>query len=420
MTKIVLIAVLICLSAFFSATETAFSSVNRIRLKNYAEQGNKKAKKAYSIVMKFDKALTAILIGNNIVNIASASLATIVFTEKFGSESVGLATVVMTIIVLIFGEIIPKSLAKENAEKFSLWVAPILSVIMFIFTPFTLLFVALKNAVTKRVDKGGKDDPSVTEEELKYIIDEIEDQGVLEEQESDLVKSALEFDEITINEILIPRVNIVGVNINENVEEIKKIFFKERYSRLPVYDKTMDNIVGVINYKDFMEMYISGGKSIKSIIQKPFCISEHKKISDILKEMQRSKNHIAIVIDQYGGTEGIVTLEDIIEELVGEIYDENDDDPPQFTVINDNTYMVSGELSLNDLLEQLDITDYEFDTECNSVGGYVMELLSHIASCGEVVSHDMFTFRVVKTDEQRILKVQLTVERSDKQEEKED
>lgn len=408
-TNIVIIIILIFLSSFFSASETAFSSVNKIRLRNYANQGNKNAARALKIVNNFDKALTTILIGNNIVNIASASLATIVFTDALGADSVGFATVVMTLIVLTFGEIIPKSFAKENAEKFCLAIAGILSGTMFVFTPLTLMFVGLKKFVIKLVDNGNDKDPSVTEEELKYIIDEIEDEGVLEEQESDLVKSALEFDETTISEILIPRVNISGVEINDSIEEIKDKFLLDRYSRMPVYEKTMDSIIGILHYKDFMEMYISDDKGIKDIIQKPVFISEHKRISEVLKSMQKLKHHMAIVIDQYGGTEGIVTLEDIIEELVGEIYDENDDETPNFMRIDDYTFMVSGELSLSDFLEHLDLPEDTIETECNSVGGFVMELLGHIAVKDETVSFGAFDFKVLEVDEQKIVKVMISV-----------
>ena len=407
---IVIIIILIFLSSFFSASETAFSSVNKIRLRNYANQGNKKAKRALKIVNNFDKALTTILIGNNIVNIASASLATIIFTNAFGEQSVGFATIVMTVAVLIFGEIIPKSFAKENAEKFCLSIAGILSTVMFILTPFTLMFVGLKKSVIKLLDTGEDKDPSVTEEELKYIIDEIEDEGVLEEQESDLVKSALEFDETTINEILIPRVNISGIELSESIEEIKGKFLLERYSRMPVYEKTMDSIVGVLHYKDFMEMYIAKENKLEDIIQKPIFFSGHKKISEVLKSMQKLKNHMAIVVDQYGGTEGIVTLEDILEELVGEIYDENDDDIPNFMRIDDHTFMVSGELSLNDFLENIDLPEDTIETECNSVGGFVMELLGHIALKDETVSFGAFDFRVLEVNEQKIEKVMISVE----------
>lgn len=409
MTDIIIIIVLVILSAFFSATETAFSSVNKIRLRNYASQGNKKAQKALKIVNNFDKSLTAILIGNNIVNIASASLATIVFTDFFGASSVGIATIVMTVVVLIFGEILPKSLAKENAESFALSVSSLLLVIMFIFTPVVNVFVLLKKGVSKLVNKEKKADPSVTEEELKYIIDEIQDEGVLEKQESNLVKSALEFDETRISEILIPRVNIVGIEASQSIEEIKDVFLKERFTRIPVYEKTMDNITGIINQKDFFKMYLTGKKDLSSVLQKPIFISEHKHISEVLKVMQKKKNHIAVVIDQYGGTEGIVTLEDIIEELVGEIYDENDDDPSDIVKVDSSSYLVSGELSINDFLQYLDMPENLIETKCNSVGGFVMELLGHIADAGDTACYGIFCFKVMEVSEQKVVKVRIDI-----------
>ena len=231
----------------------------------------------------------------------------------------------MTVLVLIFGEILPKSLAKENSERFSILMAAPLSAFMFIITPITAIFMGIKSGVSKIV--GNKNsEPSVTEEELKYIIDEIQDEGVLEEQESELVRSALDFDEITISEILVPRVNIEGVELHEDMESIKKRFVQTKFSRLPVYDKDIDHIVGLIHQADFFEMYLKGKTDISLIMNKPLYITENRKISEILKQMQRKKVHMAVVLDQYGGTEGICTLEDIIEELVGEIYDESDEE----------------------------------------------------------------------------------------------
>lgn len=408
MTDVLIIVVLLLLSAFFSASETAFSSVNRIRLRNYVSQGDKRAVKALKIIEFYDKSLTTILVGNNIVNIASTSIATIFFTREFGSGSVGLATIVMTVLVLTFGEILPKSLAKENAEKVALAVAQVLCAFIFILTPITTIFIKLKKLITK-INGNINTQPSVTEEELKYIIEEIEDEGVLEEQESNLVRSALEFDEITISEILIPRVNVVAIEKSQSIEEIKDIFINERYSRLPVYDKTIDNIIGIIHEKDFFRLYIRGGNNIPSIIQEPKYISEHKRISEIMHEMQRSKAHMAIVVDQYGGTEGIVTLEDIIEELVGEIYDENDEEYTSFTKINENKYEASGELSINDMLEELDLPEDTIQTECNSIGGWIMKLLEHIPEENETVSCGSFTLTVLKIDDQKIEKVLIDI-----------
>lgn len=401
---IFIIAVLLMLSAICSATETAFSSCNRIRLKKLADEGNKAAKKALRICENFDKALTAILIGNNVVNIASSSLATVLFTEKFGSGSVGIATLVMTVLVLIFGEILPKSLAKENSEKFSVFMAAPLSAFMFIITPLTAVFMAIKNGATKLVGSGNSE-PSVTEEELKYIIDEIEDEGVLEEQESDLVRSALDFDEITISEILVPRVNIEGVELHDDMEHIKRLFIQSKFSRLPVYEKDVDHIIGLIHQSDFFEMYLKGGKDITTIMNQPLYITENRKISDILKQMQRKKVHMAVVLDQYGGTEGICTLEDIIEELVGEIYDESDEEDTSFVTLGNNLFEASAELSVSDFLDRMGLPENTIETERTSLGGWIMDILDRLPEQNEIISCPPFEMTIRMEDGQKIDKI---------------
>ena len=416
--EVVLIAVLLVISAVCSATETAFSSCNRIRLKKLADSGSKSAQKAVKICDNFDKALTAILIGNNVVKIASSSLATVIFTEKFGSGSVGIATLVMTVLVLIFGEILPKSLAKENAESFSIFMAAPLSAFMFIITPLTVIFMGIKNGFTKLVGKKNAQ-PSVTEEELKYIIDEIEDEGVLEEQESDLVRSALDFDEITISKILVPRVNIVGVEINDNMDKIRDLFVTNRYSRLPVYENDIDHIVGVLHQSDFFEMYINGKTNIADAMNDPLYITENKHISEILRIMQREKVHMAVVVDQYGGTEGICTLEDIIEELVGEIYDESDEEDTSFINTAENSYDISADLSVSDFLEKLDLPEDTIDTERNSMGGWVMDLLDRIPEQYETLEFPPFKMKIIMADEQKIDRIKIRYEKpvSDDEEE---
>ncbi len=406
---IALIALLLMLSAVCSATETAFSSCNRIRLKKMADGGSKSAAKALKICDDFDKALTAILIGNNVVNIASSALATVFFTEKFGSGSVGIATAVMTVLVLIFGEILPKSLAKENSEKFSVFMAAPLSAFMFIITPLIWIFTGIKKLVVKLV--GSKDEsPSVTEEELKYIIEEIEDEGVLEEQESDLVRSALDFDEITINSIFVPRVSVAAVDVEDDIEEIKELFLKTKYSRLPVYEKDIDHIIGVIHQADFFEMYVSKGKKdIRRILNEPIYITESRKISETLQTMQKEKVHMAVVLDQYGGTAGICTLEDIIEELVGEIYDESDEEDTSFVRISENCFEVSAELSVSDFLERAGLDEKAIETERHSVGGWIMELLDRIPEEGECVFSPPFEMEIKMQDDQKIGRVRITI-----------
>ena len=282
MTEIIIIVLLIAMSAFFSGSETAFSTVNKIRLKNYAAQGNKRAARALEVADHFDAALTAILIGNNVVNILSASLATVVFTRYLGASAVGVSTAVMTVLVLLFGEISPKAYAKAHAESCALLMNRPILALMWIFRPVNWVFQKIRG-----LQKSGEQAPSVTEDELKVIIDEIEEQGVLEEQESDLVRSALEFDEIQVAQILIPRVNVVAVERWEDVTRIKELFFTEMYSRLPVYDKSIDNIVGVITSKDFFRMLDQGGQDIGTIMQDVLRISEFKRISEVLRILIR-------------------------------------------------------------------------------------------------------------------------------------
>ena len=406
---IALIIILLIISAICSATETAFSSCNRIRLKKLAEEGNKSAKNALYICEHFDRALTAILIGNNVVNILSSALATVLFARWFGSSGVGVATLVMTLLVLVFGEIIPKSLAKENSESFSVLMAAPLRAFMFIITPLIWFFSKLTKLVSKLAGKK-KEEPSITEEELKYIIDEIEDEGVLEEQESDLVRSALDFDEITISSIFVPRVSIEAVELEDDIEEIKELFFKTRYSRLPVYEKDIDHIIGVIHQADFFEMYVSKGKKdITKILGEPIYITESKKISETLKLMQKEKVHMAVVVDQYGGTAGICTLEDIIEELVGEIYDESDEEDTSFVKLSDNSCEVSAELSISDFLERWELDENAIETERHSVGGWIMELLDRIPEEGERIFSPPFEMEIHMQDEQKIGRVKITL-----------
>ncbi len=409
--KYIIIALLLVMSALFSSMETAFSSVNKIRLKHGAANGSKKAARALKIAENFDKALTTILVGNNIVNILSSSLGTIIFTELFGAAGVAVSTAVMTVLVLIFGEIMPKSFAKQNAEKCALAFAGLLGGIMWVFTPISAIFMFLQKAVSKLSKSDNS--PNFTEDELKYIIDEIEDQGVLEEQESDLVRSALEFDETTVEQILLPRVKVVAVERGEDIEKIKEIFIRDRYTRLPVYDKSVDNIIGLINEKDFFALIMdTDGKpsNIEGIIQKALYVSEMKLISEVLYDMQRTKIHMAIVKDQYGGTSGIVTMEDIIEELVGEIYDENDEVVDSVVEVAENVYDVQADMNISGLLEKLELPENLIETDSNTVGGWVMELFGRIPETDASITDGIFTVTVLESDEQSVSKVGIKID----------
>lgn len=414
---IVLIIVLIAMSAFFSASETAISSVNRIRLKSMAESGSRGAERALKILKKYDKALTTILIGNNIVNIATSSLATILcvrlIAQAYENQAIGdqygplVSTIATTIIVLIFGEVMPKSIAKDNAEVISIGVSAIISFLMVIFTPFSAFFILLKKAMGRLFK--ADENPSVTEEELMAIIDEIEGEGVLEQQESNLVRSALEFDEITVDEIITPRVRITAVDVNDDAESVRAKFLREEYSRMPVYEKTLDNIIGVITEKDFIKAYEEkGGEvTVRGLMQETVYFPSMLKISEVLRTMQKKKCHMSVVLDQHGGTLGIVTMEDLLEELVGEIWDESDEVKSPVTAVSENVFSVYGDVSLNSLRRFLAVRDIEREigSEAHTVAGWVLELFGNIPKSGSKIETDDFIVTVTEAAELRINKV---------------
>ena len=379
MIHVVLILILVAFSALFSSTETAFACVNKIRLKHMADSGDKRAGKALDIANRYEDALTAILVGNNVVNIGASSLATILFTKYFGSAGAAISTVVMTVLVLTFGEVLPKSYAKSHADKVALMLGSALSTFTTIMKPFVLLFGLLSRAI-----KPKEEAPSVTEDELKYIIDEIEEEGVLEEQESDLVISALQFDETSVSEILIPRVKIVGISSEATVEEAKELFLNSHFSRFPMYEKSLDNIIGMITNRSFFQLMCGQYRTLHEILQDVIYVPETKRISDILREMQHAKTHLAIVVDQYGGTKGMVTLEDILEQLVGDIYDESDEVIHEFMKTAPHTYTVVGSFSISDVCSAVDEEDAPAqipETDSTTIGGWVMELLGKGRNC---------------------------------------
>ena len=400
---VIIIIILVFLSAFFSAAETAFTSANRIRLKYMHEEGSKGAGCALKVIEKYDKCLTTILVGNNIVNIGTSSLATLLCVNLFGDRGPVIATAATTIIVLIFGEITPKTIAKGNAEAMSIFFGRILSGLMFILTPISAVFLLIQKGATRLFNK--KSEVTVTEQELMHIIDEIEDEGVLEAQESALVRNALEFDETTAEQIMQPRVNVVGVDLYDSNEEIMELFKSEAYTRLPVYEKSLDHIVGVISYRDFTQKMMEDPHfSLSEIISDIMYIPSLMHISELLKRMQKEKEHIAVVVDQYGGTAGIVTMEDVLEELVGEIWDENDEVFMPVRFLSDNTFIVSGEVSkvdFNRYFESRDM-DYEINGDFNTVGGWVFELFGRSPSPGDKIETDEFDITVQDLNERRI------------------
>lgn len=399
-TGIVLV-VLVILSGFFSASETAYTSANKIRLRSRADEGSKSAARALKIIERYDKTLTTILVGNNIVNIFTSSLATVLCIELFASAGAAVSTIATTIIVLIFGEIIPKTISKAHAESFACAISGIMLFLMTVLTPVTVIFLLLQKFANKLFCSNEKE-VSMTEKELMHIIEEIEDEGVLEEQESDLVRSALVFDEKLVREVITPRVNIAAVDINSDIEKVRDIFLTEGYSRIPVYEKTIDHIIGFVKHKDFFEKLVRGGEFyLRDIVQETIHVAGLMKISDVLMKMQRGKVHLAVVVDQYGGTEGIVTMEDIIEELVGEIWDENDEVKSPVSFRNNKVFVTDGEVACSDFNRYF-AGRFHISSESTTLGGWIFELFGRIPKEGESVSTENFKITVKSMKEFRI------------------
>lgn len=399
--------VLLCFSAFFSASETAYSSLNKIRMKNYADGGNKKAKRALAIVDDFDRLLSTILVGNNVVNMASASIATVIATAIFGPSGAAIATTVMTVLVLVFGEILPKTLAKENSEAIAMKAGGLLQFFIKLLTPVVFFFVKIKEFAL-RLLKGAEAQPSVTEEELKYIVESIEQEGVLEEQESDLVQSALDFDEITVQEILTPRVDLVTIDVDDPLEEALRVVLDAHFSRIPVYRGTVDNIIGVLRVRDLLKAVVQKTDTRLPLLVTD-CVFVHKtmKISALLAEFKAKKLHLAVVTDDYGGTMGIVTMEDVLEQLVGDIWDETDEVRDDFVQVGRDAFIVSGDMNVFEMLEELGEDDRGFESDYNTAGGWAMEMLGHIPEAGEQYSYRGLVVTVSEVEEQRILSLRV-------------
>ena len=388
---IIALIILLLFSAFFSSCETALSSANIIRLKGYVEEKRKGAKKALYLAEKFDMTLITLLVGNNIVNIGATTIAAYLFGKFIVNPTIANVcnTLIMTIIVLIFGEITPKSLAKENPEKVALRFSGVLFIIQKVLWPFSIAFYHLRKVMLK---KSNKTAPQVTEEELESIIETMEEEGVIEDDNAELMQNALNINDTTVYEIMTPRVDVVAVDINEDIESIKNVFLEYKYSRIPVIDKDKDNMIGILRERDFFTAYIMKDKepiNLKKIISSPYYVSKTTKVDDLIKEMQEVKKHFAIVLDEYGGTSGIVTMEDALEELVGEIYDEYDDVPEldfDFKQITENKYHINPEMSSEDLFDELDLGKAP-DTSYPTIGGLVYELCEEPPFKGKVVKY---------------------------------
>ena len=412
---LVILFILLCGSAFYSASETALSTVNKIRIKHLARNGNKRAAGILKLLENFDEVLSTILVGNNIVNIATASIATLLCIKLFGDEgSVSIATAITTVVVIVFGEISPKSLAKEYSEPFLLAVHKLLWWNTMLFTPLNYIFKQLKNWLSRRISGNKAARPSITEAELKVMVDEVENEGTISEEESDLIKSAIEFNDIRVKEIFTPRVDMVACSVTNSNAEIYRLFTTNHFTRIPVYDAEENNIIGLLHVKDFYNSYLKDPKfNIKTILKNVAYVHRSTKISLLLKNLQHNKLQMAAVIDSYGSVAGIITIEDILEELVGEIWDEHDEAVSVFHKLGDNRYLVSCDsnsrnASLRDLFEYIQLDFDLYNLENQSISGWVVESLGEVPKKGDTFTYKDLNVEVTKVDRHRLKKIIVT------------
>lgn len=400
-SSFIALIILIILSGLFSATETAFSSLNPIKLKFLIEQGNKRASKTLAMYEKFEKLLVVILVGNNIVNILSASLATLIFVDLLGQDlGVTIATVVLTTVVLIFGEITPKSIAKQLPESFAMFITPFIKMVSYIILPITFIFGLIQQGMN-RLFKFKKQ--TVTEDELLTYVAEVEKQGGINANEKELIQRVIDFDALKVTEILTPRVDIQAVDITDDIEDISDIFESTGHSRLPVYDKDLDHIIGILHYKDFIYHVVTGKKTVKQMMKDPIFVTEYMKIVDLLHMLKTKKEHLAIVKDEHGGTQGLASLEDIVEELVGDIFDEHDAVEKDITKIDQDHYIVKGSAELEDVLKLL---GFEYD-DAQTMNGFMLDQMGKIPFVNESFEYERFSFKVRKTTKKKILEVEI-------------
>lgn len=401
-TYLIIIAALVLMSGYFSATETAFTSLNKTKLRALCEKGNKRAILTYDLSEKYDKLISTILIGNNIVNITMASIGTIMFVKLYGDIGATISTAVITVVVLIFGEITPKNLAKDSPESFAMFSAPIINGLIYFFAPLNFIFSQWKKIISKIITV--KSDTKMSHDELLMLVEEVQEEGSIDDDEGELIKNALEFNNIEAREILTHRTEIAAVEINDDKTKIAQLFTDTKFSRILVFEDNIDNIVGVVHIKDF---YVGTGmtcKDVSEVMTPPIYISESSKLDDILNKLQKDKAHIAVVVDEYGGTMGIVTMEDVLEELVGDIWDEHDEVVKNYSQIDDNIFSFDGTTQMSQVME---LFDFETQTDANSVGGWVTELLGRIGEKGDIVEFENLIITIQEADTHRILKVSI-------------
>ena len=409
--RLIAIIVLIILSAFFSSTETAYSCASRMKLRTLVSNGNKRAKQVLNLAeTNFDKLISTLLVGNNIVNLSATTLATIFFADILRNTNVDsalISTIVMTVVVLIFGEITPKFIAKIYPEKFAMAFYPIVIFFYYVLYIFNFAFSGWKWLIAKIFRF--KNDNVITEDEVLTVVEEAEEDGTLKEEETRLIRSVIEFDDLEVGDILVPRVNIVAVEVQSPMEDIRRVFDEEGYSRILVYKDTIDTVIGTIHEKDFFNAYLAGKKNIDGILQNAFYTTEHAKISNLLKQLQKKKVHIAVVLDEYGGTLGLITLEDILEELVGEIWDEHDEEINYFKKVSDTVYLVDGNAPLSDTFEYFGLKVENDQFDANTLSGWIIENMGEIPHAGGKFEFENLVFEVTKSTVKRVLQVKVTV-----------
>lgn len=409
--RLIAIIVLIILSAFFSSTETAYSCASRMKLRTLVSNGNKRAKQVLNLAeTNFDKLISTLLVGNNIVNLSATTLATIFFADILRNTNVDsalISTIVMTVAVLIFGEITPKFIAKIYPEKFAMTFYPIVIFFYYVLYIFNFAFSGWKWLIAKIFRF--KNDNVITEDEVLTVVEEAEEDGTLKEEETRLIRSVIEFDDLEVGDILVPRVNIVAVEVQSSMEDIRRVFDEEGYSRILVYKDTIDTVIGTIHEKDFFNAYLAGKKNVDGILQNAFYTTEHAKISNLLKQLQKKKVHIAVVLDEYGGTLGLITLEDILEELVGEIWDEHDEEINYFKKVSDTVYLVDGNAPLSDTFDYFGLKVENDQFDANTLSGWIIENMGEIPHAGGKFEFENLVFEVTKSTVKRVLQVKVTV-----------
>ena len=405
-----LLFLLILGGGYFAGSEMSFASLNKIRMKNNAENGDPRARKAMYILNNFDKSLTTLLIGNNLMHIGCASLATLIATKTWGEGSVTASTLIVTLLVFFISEMLPKTLAKARSESFALTVADSLYFLVKLLTPIAFFFTTISTAVSKLFHRD--DEPTVTEDELYDIIETIKEEGSLEQTKSDLIHSALEFADVTAQDALTSRVDVVALDVETSCAEIVKIIKEVKFSRLPVYEDHIDHIIGILQIRKFLKLYMKQGDAtdLRSILDPPYFVPKTTKIDDLLQEMSRRKLHMAIVSDDYGGTLGIMTVEDILEELVGEIWDEDDEVLEDFKSLGGNRYEASANFDVDDAFELMHFNNYDKEELWHkTLGSWVLENLNYLPRESDSFEYHGVTITVTKIDHKRIIKLLLKI-----------